>query len=122
MSDRYNLSPSDLEVAADDTSLSPLIERRSEPLDVTTFSRDQGLYFAAWIKALFDDKTIGDGVLGSCPVGAFYKLIPTIFQQTVIACQANAVDIKTLKSAMDCKTSLQEIRHVTSSNTRRLMQ
>lgn len=101
ISDRYSISSKDLGLD-DKTLLRSLMDSHIEPVSTDDLDDDAARYLGDWIKALFETKTISGDLLLSCPVQNFYNMVPTIFQQTVLACHSNVIDVKTLKAGLDC--------------------
>jgi mediator of RNA polymerase II transcription subunit 5 len=56
-----------------------------------------------WILGLFNPEGISDEVMSACRPQEFYMLAPTIASQAIQACTAGVLDIKTLKSGLECK-------------------
>ena len=56
-----------------------------------------------WINALFDDNNEGlsDDLIKSVNVKQIYKMIPIIYQQSIIATNSNKIDIKILNNGID---------------------
>ncbi|CUM55745.1 unnamed protein product [Debaryomyces tyrocola] len=56
-----------------------------------------------WINALFDDNNDGlsDDLIKSVNVKQIYKMIPIIYQQSIIATNSNKIDIKILNNGID---------------------
>lgn len=103
ISHRFNLTSTELGLAADDTFLRRLTEPRSETYPTSTLSPDQDRHISGWITGLFETEGISDELMSSCSPQEFYDLVPTIFQQIVMACHVNALDLKSLKSGMERK-------------------
>lgn len=78
------------------------VSTSSSEEDKTIISNYNGL-ISDWINALFDDNNEGlsDDLIKSVNVKQIYKLIPIIYQQSIIATNANKIDIKILNNGID---------------------
>lgn len=67
-------------------------------------SEEERKYLDGWILGLFNQSEgISDEVMSACRPQEFYMLSPTICAQAVYACSAEVLDIKTLKSGLECE-------------------
>jgi mediator of RNA polymerase II transcription subunit 5 len=65
----------------------------------TISSSDQHAQLGGWIKELFENEGISDGPMMACRPQEFYKLVPTIFSQSLLALERGVVDIGAVKDA-----------------------
>lgn len=73
---------------------------------VEDLSESESTHLGSWIRALFMEDGLGDEVLSSCSPQEFYLLIPTLFSQSLDACEAGKLTFDTMKSGFDCKRFL----------------
>ena len=62
--------------------------------------------FRAWIKGLYETEGIGDELMSSCSPKEFHLLIATIFDQSLLACQAGVLTQQKIKGAFECMSEL----------------
>ncbi|KAI9793533.1 MAG: mediator complex subunit [Peltula sp. TS41687] len=99
---RYDLTPLDLGVSRSESFISQLLERghRSQTLDKLSEERNKQL--GGWIHGLFAaDNGISDELMSSCRPQDFYMLVPTLFDQSILACHANFMSLETLKGGLE---------------------
>jgi mediator of RNA polymerase II transcription subunit 5 len=74
---------------------------------VTGLTDEQKSYLGKWIESLFaldesgEASGIPDEVMRFCSPLAFYTLVPTLFEQSVLACRTNALSMKTLQGGLE---------------------
>jgi mediator of RNA polymerase II transcription subunit 5 len=102
---RYNLSAADLGVRSSDSFVAKLLcnGRLSRALD--ELSEQEKGHLDGWIRGLFDSEGggLGDDLMSSCPPQDFYMLIPTLFQNIVLAFSTGYLTDESLKSGVECK-------------------
>ncbi|KAF1820084.1 Med5-domain-containing protein [Dissoconium aciculare CBS 342.82] len=70
-------------------------------------SDEQKNYLGKWIESLFaldesgEASGIPDEVMRFCSPTAFYTLVPTLFEQSVLACRTGALSMKTLQGGLE---------------------
>lgn len=69
--------------------------QRLEALD----SSEHHAQLGGWIKELFEDEGISNGLMMSCQPQGFYRLVPTLFAQSMMALQRGVLDLETVKGA-----------------------
>lgn len=62
-------------------------------------SSDYHAQLGGWIKELFEGEGISDGLMMSCRPQEFYRLVPTLFSQSLLAIQRGILDLETVKEA-----------------------
>lgn len=60
-------------------------------------SADKHAQLGGWIREIFGGEGISDGLMSSCRPQDFYRLVPTLFMQSVLACEKGVLDLETLK-------------------------
>lgn len=68
---------------------------RIEALNSSEFHGQLG----GWIKELFEGEGISDGLMSSCRPQEFYRIVPTLFSQSMLAIQRGILDLDTVKEA-----------------------
>ena len=100
---RYNLTSQELGVSGDDSFIVQLLAKGSASQSLESLSEDQKKHLGGWIGMLFDSEGgISDDLISSCPIQAFYLLVPTVFNQSVLACHAKFVDIEVFRGGLEC--------------------
>ncbi|KAK0270069.1 hypothetical protein LTR35_014317 [Friedmanniomyces endolithicus] len=104
---RYQLTPEDLGMSGLDVFLFDILDESSTCTSLSDLGHEQNQQLAKWLEGLFatDDQGetsgISDEVMRQCPPQAFYKLVPTLFQQSVMACKANHLSPTILKNGLE---------------------
>jgi len=102
---RYELTPAELGIRSTDSFVGRLLSRGHlcRPLEELTDSEKSHLN--GWIHGLFDTEAggLGDELMSSCPPQDFYLLMPTLFQQIVLAMSTGNLTEDLLKGGLECK-------------------
>lgn len=104
---RYGLQKADLGLTDDDSFMAKLLQSKAQSLSPAELTEEQNKQFSKWVGGLYatdehgDTTGIGDEVMSQCPPGAFYLLVPTLFEQSVLACKSNSLSVKTLKGGLE---------------------
>lgn len=103
---RYNLSASDLGISSPDSFIGKLLGKGhlARPLDeLKDLEKNQ---LNGWIHGLFDNEGGGlaDELLSSCPPQHFYLLVPTLFQNIVLAYSTGYLTEESLKTGIECES------------------
>jgi len=104
---RYDLSISDVGLTQDDSFITKLLKGISHSMQTSELSDEQRQQLSKWIEGLYatdehgETTGIGDEVMSHCPPQAFYLLVPTLFEQSVLACKMNALSINTAKGGLE---------------------
>ncbi|KAK9369581.1 mediator complex subunit Med5-domain-containing protein [Lipomyces kononenkoae] len=69
------------------------------PID--SLGQERSDLLGGWIMGLFDMNGISDDMMRSCSPMDYALLVPTIFQQSVAACNRNFMDVDTLKGGLE---------------------
>jgi mediator of RNA polymerase II transcription subunit 5 len=101
---RYDLSYHDIGISHD-TSIAKLLQRGQHSIPPDELTEEQGRHLGSWLKGLFDlDKEgLSNEVFASCRPQDFYLIVPTLFQQTVVACSLGILSFETVKGGLECK-------------------
>lgn len=105
---RYNLSAVDLGIRSLDSFVAKLLNhgQLSRPLDELTDA--EKVHLDGWIQGLFDTEArgLGDELMSSCPPQDFYLLVPTLFQNIMLALDTKYLADEGLKTGVECKFNL----------------
>ncbi|PUU79277.1 mediator complex, subunit Med5 [Tuber borchii] len=98
---RYDIQVTDLTSSSTpntDSFIPQLLSKGSTSQRIENFeSSDKHAQLGGWIREIFEGEGISDGLMSSCRPQDFYKLVPTLFMQSVMACERGVLDIDTLK-------------------------
>ena len=104
---RYKLSTTELGLAQEENFVVKLLKNTSQSMQMSELPEEQQQQLAKWIEGLYatdehgDTTGIGDEVMSHCPPQAFYSLVPTLFEQSVLACKMNALSVDTAKGGLE---------------------
>ncbi|KAH0556049.1 hypothetical protein GP486_006012, partial [Trichoglossum hirsutum] len=99
---RYKLTATDIGLQNEDSFVTNLLRRGSVSQKLEDLTTDQNKQLGDWIRGIFDvDGGFNNEIMASCPPQDFYLLVPTLFSQSVGACNANIMDIETLKNGLE---------------------
>jgi mediator of RNA polymerase II transcription subunit 5 len=103
---RYDLTYHDIGIASYSfvARLTTKGQRSILPDDMT---EEQSKHLGSWLKGLYDsgNEGLSNDVFASCRPQDFYIIVPTLFQQTVMALSAGVLSFETVKGGLECKRS-----------------
>jgi hypothetical protein len=99
---RYDLDPLELGIESHTSFLAQLFERHAASQTLEDLTETQSQHLGAWITAIFIAESISDELMSSYSPQEFYLLVPTLFSQSLGACDAGKLDIDTLKGSFEC--------------------
>lgn len=108
---RYDVSIAELDGFDRESFIIKYLTRMSQSKQKTDISQDEKNILGKWVKGLFavDEKGESSGItdetMSGCSPQAFYLLVPTLFEQIVLACRAKALAPNTLKGGLECESS-----------------
>lgn len=98
---RYDLPLTDLTTSGTsntDYFIPQLLSKESTSQRIENLgSADKHAQLGGWIREIFEGEGISDGLMSSCRPQDFYRLVPTLFMQSVLACEKGILDLDTLK-------------------------
>ncbi|KAK3082359.1 hypothetical protein LTS18_004271 [Coniosporium uncinatum] len=97
---RYKLSHQDLGISAD-SFVANLMTRDHVSFQADQLSDEQRKQASGWIKGLLDPEAIIDEAMAHCPPQQFYFLVPTLFNQIILACSEAVITPDVLKNGLD---------------------
>jgi mediator of RNA polymerase II transcription subunit 5 len=104
---RYDLQPNELGIPSGDNFVARLLQDIAVSKSPGDLSEEQSKQLGKWIEGLYaTDETgetggISDEVMRNCPPQAFYQLVPTLFDQTVLARKSSALTVKTFNGGLE---------------------
>jgi mediator of RNA polymerase II transcription subunit 5 len=101
---RYGLSTAEIGVKSPDSFVAKLLYQSSLSRPSDDLSDQEKSHLDGWIRGLFDQEAGGltDDLISSCPPQDFYLLVPTLFQNIVMAFGAGYLTEEGLKSGVEC--------------------
>ncbi|KAK3403484.1 mediator complex, subunit Med5 [Sordaria brevicollis] len=100
---RYSLTPTDLAIRSSDSFVGKLLGRGSLSRPLDELSDQEKSHLNGWIHGLFDSEAggLGDDLMSSCPPQDFYLLMPTLFDQIVMALSTGCLNDYLLRSGLE---------------------
>ncbi|KAK4163563.1 putative mediator of RNA polymerase II transcription subunit 5 [Cladorrhinum sp. PSN259] len=99
---RYSLSPADLGIHSPDSFTGKFLSAGSISRPFNELSDQEQSHLHGWITGLFGDSTgLGDELMASCPPQDFYLLMPTLFNNIVIALSTGGLSDEILRSGLE---------------------
>lgn len=105
---RYQISESDIGLTRD-TFVFDLLTHLSDSVPTSALTQEQGKHLSKWMQGLYatdehgETNGISDETMSHCPPQAFYLLVPTLLEQSIYGCKANALALNTLKGGLECE-------------------
>lgn len=101
---RYDLTYRDIGITHG-SFVARLMERGHHSLSPDEMTEEQSKSLGTWLKGLYDaDKEgLSNDVFASCRPQDFYMIVPTLFNQTVIACSDGILTFESVKSGLECE-------------------
>ncbi|KAL1869677.1 hypothetical protein VTK73DRAFT_3051 [Phialemonium thermophilum] len=100
---RYDLSPADFKINSSDSFVARLLAKSQVGRPLEDLSEQEKGHIGGWVHGLFgsDAGGLGDELMSSCPPQDFYLLIPTLFQQIVLAFSSGILTEDMLKGGLE---------------------
>ena len=104
---RYGLERTDLGLASDDNFMARVLQDTSISKLPSDLTENQSAQLTKWIDGLYatdehgESSGISDEVMRQCPPQAFYQLVPTLFEQSFLACKAGALSSKAFRGGLE---------------------
>jgi mediator of RNA polymerase II transcription subunit 5 len=105
---RYDLTYHDIGIGPD-SFVARLITHGHQSIPPEDLTEEQGKHLGRWLKGLYDsgNEGLSNDVFASCSPRDFYIIVPTLFQQTVVALSAGILTFESVKGGIECMFSLQ---------------
>lgn len=103
---RYGIKSPDLDLLGDNF-IARLLDEMSSSKPHSDMPQEQASQFEKWIEGLFavdehgETSGIGDEVMRQCSPRDFYLLVPTLFEQSVLACRYNSLSLDSFKGGLE---------------------
>ena len=107
MTFKYRLSLSIIELGLGNplSFIRRLCEQDCNDEDLSALDETTQNHLGEWIHALFSAEVLRDELTSSCSPHEFYRLVPTLLNQSVMACESGKLSLETLKSGLDCESA-----------------
>ncbi|KAF2845791.1 mediator of RNA polymeras-like protein II transcription subunit 5 [Plenodomus tracheiphilus IPT5] len=99
---RYDLTYRDLDIA-NNSFIAKIMERGHHSLSPDEMTEEQSRSLGIWLKGLYehDKEGLSNDVFASCRPQDFYLIVPTLFNQTVLACSQGVLTFESVKSGLE---------------------
>ncbi|KAI1175462.1 mediator of RNA polymerase II transcription subunit 5 [Nemania sp. FL0916] len=100
---RYNLTAVDLGIKSSDSFVAKLLNQGQLSRPVDELTESEKAHLDGWIQGLFGTETggLGDELMSSCPPQDFYLLVPTLFQNIMLALETKYLADESLKTGVE---------------------
>jgi mediator of RNA polymerase II transcription subunit 5 len=101
---RFGLTYYDIGISSD-SFVAEYLEKGHLSIMIDDLTPDQDRQLGGWLKGLFSPDSgegVSDDLMSSCRPQDFYLLVPTLFNQLVLACSSEALTLDAVKSGLDC--------------------
>jgi mediator of RNA polymerase II transcription subunit 5 len=100
---RYDLTYHDIGIKSD-AFIARLTTRGQQSILPDDLTDEQSKNLGSWLKGLYDsgNEGLSNDVFASCRPQNFYIIVPTLFQQTVMALAAGVLTFETVKGGLEC--------------------
>ncbi|KAF2431865.1 Med5-domain-containing protein [Tothia fuscella] len=97
---RYNLTATDLGVSPE-SFIAQYISHGHTSIPIDELTEEQSKYLESWAKGLFGSDGITEEVTSSCRPQQFYMIVPTLFNQTLLACAEGHITMSNVKMGLE---------------------
>jgi len=107
---RYDLNYHDIGIGPD-SFVARLTTKGQQSMLPDDLTDEQSKHLGSWLKGLYDsgNEGLSNDVFASCRPQDFYIIVPTLFQQTVMALSAGVLSFESVKGGLECKFYVLEI-------------
>jgi mediator of RNA polymerase II transcription subunit 5 len=101
---RYDLTYHDIGIGSE-SFIARLITKGQQSMLSDELTDEQGKHLGHWLKGLYDsgNEGLSNDVFASCSPRDFYIIVPTLFQQTVMALSAGVLSFESVKGGVECE-------------------
>lgn len=117
---RYDLTQYDLGISDSQSFVWTLLDRGSCSMKLEDLSEKQHKNLGQLISALFIAEGISEETMSSCSPQEYYLLVPTLFSQTVGACEMGKLEFDTLKGGLECEYRDIALRIIYQTDSRQI--
>lgn len=102
---RYDLTYHDIGIGAE-SFVARLMTRGNQSMLPDEMTDEQSKHLGHWLKGLYDagNEGLSNDVFASCSPREFYFIVPTLFQQTVMALSAGILTFESVKGGLECES------------------
>ncbi|KAH7389637.1 mediator complex, subunit Med5 [Phaeosphaeria sp. MPI-PUGE-AT-0046c] len=99
---RYDLTYDDIGIGSD-SFVARLTTNGQQSILPNDLTEEQGKHLGHWLKGLYDsgNEGLSNDVFASCSPRDFYIIVPTLFQQTVVALSAGILSVDSVKGGIE---------------------
>ena len=117
---RYELTPAELGITNPTSFVRQLLEMEAAEESYDDLHESKRNHLGDWVAALFVADSLSDELTSSCSPRDFYKILPTLLDQSLIACSSGKLSVEVLKSGFECKLVHRQVSKPSADNTHRL--
>lgn len=100
---RYELTPAELGITNPTSFVRRLLDMEAAEESYDDLDESEKKHLGNWVAALFVADSLSDELTTSCSPRDFYKMLPTLLDQSLIACSSGKLSVEVLKSGLECK-------------------
>jgi Mediator complex subunit Med5 len=120
VTNRYELTPAEIGITNTTSFVRQLMEADAAEESLDDLDEPKRQHLGDWIAALFVADSLSDELTSSCSPRDFYKILPTLLNQSLAACACGKLSIEVLKSGFDCKSAKGKLCSPSLINSHRL--
>lgn len=100
---RFGLDSTELGISDAESFVLRLLDQGATAKNLDELDDTAKKHLGSWITALFISEGLSDELTSSCSPQDFYLLVPTLFSQSIAACNAGKLTLDALRSGFECK-------------------
>jgi hypothetical protein len=102
---RYDLTYHDIGISSS-SFVARLITGGQKAILPDDLTDEQGKHLGSWLKGLYDsgNEGLSNDVFASSSPKEFYIIVPTLFQQTVLALSTGILSFESVKGGVECES------------------
>ena len=97
----FNLKEYDLSIGSTGSFMAKYLRNCNTSKNIADANEKEKAMLGSWITGLFDTEGISDELMSSCSPSDFHLLVPTLFDQSLKACQLGKLGLDTLKGGFE---------------------
>ncbi|MCJ1279109.1 mediator complex subunit [Puttea exsequens] len=101
VSHRFKIQPDTIGLANQDSFVAKYFREGAVSRSIDDMPERENQMLGAWIKGLFEAESISDELMSTCKPSEFHLLVPTLFDQSLKASQANILALDTLRGGFE---------------------
>ena len=103
---RFGLDSTELGISDAESFVLRLLDQGATAKNLDELDDTAKKHLGSWITALFISEGLSDELTSSCSPQDFYLLVPTLFSQSIAACNAGKLTLDALRSGFECEYSV----------------